>query len=98
MWRDPSDYAIRDEAFFGRAKVTVRAKGVRVNSVFLVQLRKKVGASLAVDADGFAGDGKELNHRGHGGTQGDLQFAGKLSRGGVMSCPQEVHRKCRKGG
>jgi hypothetical protein len=29
--------------FFVRAKVTVRAKGARVNSVFLVQLRKKNG-------------------------------------------------------
>jgi hypothetical protein len=46
--------------FFARAKVTVRAKVVPVNSVFLVQLRKKVGAGLGMEAVGFVGDGKEL--------------------------------------
>jgi hypothetical protein len=44
--------------FFSRAKVTVRAKDVRVNSVFLVQLRKKVGASLAVEGSASSADGK----------------------------------------
>ena len=56
-----------DAIFFGRAKVTVRAKGVRVNSVFLVQLRKKVGASLAVHGKLSTADGEGLNHRGHRG-------------------------------
>ena len=32
--------------FFVRAKVTVRAKGAWVNSVFLVQLRKKMAANF----------------------------------------------------
>ena len=33
-------------SFFEKAKETVRAKGARVNSVFLVQLRKTVAADF----------------------------------------------------
>jgi hypothetical protein len=47
-----------DGIFFARAKVTVRVKDAPVNSVFLVQLRKKVEASLAVEGTASSADGK----------------------------------------
>ena len=78
--------------------MTVRGKRARVNSVFLVQLRKKVAA----DFRGAASVGKGVREKSweHWMAPFSCEKCDAVEIGWKYreECPQGVHRKCRKAG
>ena len=79
-----------------RASENVRAKGCRVNSVFLVQLRKILDADFdeVEGVDNFAGNTVQGACKAVIGLDKSAKI--EFGANGVTGCPQRLHRKYRK--